>query len=211
MTPRHTGLAVATLALLGSACGGVSPPAPPVRPLSDLVVLVPDPEDGALGSAVVRAQGGAVELTLDGASTRIVGGQPPSQPATLPADEIQRLFGSALSARPLAPRRFLLYFQTGSDDLTPESQAELPQIVEFVRSRPVPDVSIIGHTDTTGATAANTELGLSRAALIGSQLSTAGLSADQIDITSHGEANLLVQTADNVPEARNRRVEVTVR
>lgn len=210
----RTGRAVLTLttaALIASACGGVPPPPAPVRPSSDLVVLIPDPEDAKLGSAVVRAQGGAVELSLDGASTRIVGGQPPTPSVTLPADDIQRIFGSALSARPLAPRRFLLYFQTGSDDLTQESQAELPQIVEFVRNRPVPDVSVIGHTDTTGAAEANTELGLRRATLIGRQLIAAGLPADQVDVTSHGEANLLVQTADNVPEARNRRVEVTVR
>lgn len=210
MITRHA-VPTLTVALIVSACGGVPPPAAPVRPPADLVVLVTDPEDGKLGSAVVRAQGGAVELSLDGASTRIVGGQPPSPPATLLPDEIQRLFGSALGARPLAPRRFFLYFQTGSDDLTPDSQAEAPQIVAFVRDRPVPDVSIIGHTDTTGAALANTELGLRRATLIGNQLITAGLPADQIDVTSHGEANLLVQTADNVPEARNRRVEVTVR
>lgn len=210
----RTGRAVLTLttaALIASACGGVPPPPAPVRPPSDLVVLVTDPEDAKLGSAVVRAQGDAVELSLDGASTRIVGGQPPTPPATLPADDIQRIFGSALSARPLAARRFLLYFQTGSDDLTQESQAELPQIVEFVRNRPVPDVSVIGHTDTTGAADANTALGLQRATLIGRQLIAAGLPTNQVDVTSHGEANLLVQTADNVPEARNRRVEVTVR
>ena len=32
-----------------------------------------------------------------------------------------------------------------------------------------------------------------------------------LTVTSHGESNLLVRTPDNTPEARNRRVEVTIR
>ena len=42
-------------------------------------------------------------------------------------------------------------------------------------------------------------------------LVSAGLSLGQIEVGSHGESNLLVPTADNVNEPRNRRVEVTVR
>jgi len=38
-----------------------------------------------------------------------------------------------------------------------------------------------------------------------------GLDASLIETTSHGEADLLVPTADNVAEPRNRRVEITVR
>ena len=37
------------------------------------------------------------------------------------------------------------------------------------------------------------------------------LDASAINVTSHGEATLLVPTADDVSEARNRRVEITVR
>jgi len=209
---RGLALAIPLLVAAALAAGcGVPPPPPPAAPPSDLVVLVPDPEDGRLGSAVVRAQGGAVELTTAGDATRVAPGQAPSTPSTLAPDDIQRIFGDALGARPLPPRQFLLYFQPGSDDLTPASQAELPTIVAFVRDRPVPDVSVIGHTDTTGAPESNTALGLQRAALVGNQLVAAGVPAAQIEVTSHGEANLLVPTADNVAEARNRRVEVTVR
>ena len=95
--------------------------------------------------------------------------------------------------------------------VTPASQAELRRTVEVIRNRPVPDVSVIGHTDTTGDAASNATLGLQRATLIRNQLIAAGVPAAQIDTTSHGEADLLVPTADNVAEARNRRVEITVR
>jgi outer membrane protein OmpA-like peptidoglycan-associated protein len=39
----------------------------------------------------------------------------------------------------------------------------------------------------------------------------AGLSRSAVSVTSHGEAELLVRTADGVSEPRNRRVEITVR
>ena len=42
-------------------------------------------------------------------------------------------------------------------------------------------------------------------------LVNAGLTRKAIEVTSHGEAELLVKTADGVFEPRNRRVEITVR
>jgi outer membrane protein OmpA-like peptidoglycan-associated protein len=39
----------------------------------------------------------------------------------------------------------------------------------------------------------------------------AGLDAAVIDIASHGESELQVQTADGTREPRNRRVEISVR
>lgn len=42
-------------------------------------------------------------------------------------------------------------------------------------------------------------------------LAAGGGGPGALEITSHGEANPLVPTGDNVSEPRNRRVEVTVR
>jgi len=42
-------------------------------------------------------------------------------------------------------------------------------------------------------------------------LVAAGLDAALIDVTSHGESELQVQTADGTLEPRNRRVEISVR
>jgi outer membrane protein OmpA-like peptidoglycan-associated protein len=46
---------------------------------------------------------------------------------------------------------------------------------------------------------------------IRSLLVDAGVAAALIEATSHGETDLLIKTADEVFEPRNRRVEVTVR
>ena len=80
-----------------------------------------------------------------------------------------------------------------------------------MRGRVAPDVTVIGHTDTTGDAASNAALGLQRASLIRDLLLQAGLDGAVVDVRSHGESDPLVPTDDNVAEARNRRVEVIVR
>jgi len=92
-----------------------------------------------------------------------------------------------------------------------ESRGLLPQILQAVKDRPFPDVAVVGHTDTTGTPAGNKELGLRRANAIRTRLVTAQVAASLIEVTSHGEADLLINTADEVLEPRNRRVEITVR
>ena len=66
-------------------------------------------------------------------------------------------------------------------------------------------------TDTMGEAKSNLALGLRRANAVRSILVQAGLPPATVDVTSHGEADLLVKTRDNTPEPRNRRVEITVR
>jgi OOP family OmpA-OmpF porin len=75
----------------------------------------------------------------------------------------------------------------------------------------VPEVEVIGHTDTIGSKVNNVALGLRRAELIRRLLIDIGLGESLMKVTSHGEADLLVRTADGVAEPRNRRVEITVR
>jgi len=75
----------------------------------------------------------------------------------------------------------------------------------------VPEVVVIGHTDTMGSAKANIALGMRRANSVRDILVNAGLAPSTVEVTTHGEADLLVKTPDNTPEPRNRRVEITVR
>lgn len=176
----------------------------------DLVVLVPNPEDGKVGKAVVTAAGASVTLDAAGMGTR-VGAGAPSPAAPVAEKDMTRIFGGVLAARPRQPQTFVLYFESGGNELTAESAALLPRILETVKSMPVPEVTVTGHTDRTGDAATNVTLGLARAQTIRDRLVQAGVDAKLIEVASHGESNPLVPTADNVAEPRNRRVEVTVR
>ena len=177
---------------------------------TDLVVLLPDPGTATAGRAIVSNPYGRLELAEAGAAARISHGSAPES-TTLDEEEIQRLFGDALASLPPAPQHFVLYFRFESEELTDESRRVVQDVLKAVKQRPEPDVTAIGHTDTTGTPATNIELGLRRAKAVQALLADAGLASASIAVTSHGETELLVRTADGVFEARNRRVEITVR
>jgi peptidoglycan-associated lipoprotein len=204
-------VATAAGAMLLVAAAGCARPRPAEPDVREMVVLAPEPESGDVGALTVASPGGDVALTQPHQATTLAGGRAPSPPVVLAADELQRLFGDALAALPPPARRFLLYFEIGDATLTAESQALVPEILATVSGRPVPEVSIVGHTDTTGAADTNVELGRRRAALIRDLLVGAGLDVGLIEVASHGESNPVVATPDNTAEARNRRVEVSVR
>ena len=171
------------------------------------VALLPD-ADGSVGAVVVRGKGGEQVISRAGEGAPLDGSAAPApvDPAKLKAD-----FAVALAAQPLAPSRYLLYFQSGGAELTAESKELLPKVIEEARKRAAADVAIIGHSDTVGAADKNHELALNRARSIAEMLKAQGLAALAIAIESHGEANLLVKTPDETPEPRNRRVEITIR
>ena len=124
---------------------------------------------------------------------------------------VREIFGEALAALPPPPRRFTLNFRFESNELTEESQALLPGVLRVIRERQVPDVVVVGHTDTMGAPAANYALGLKRAMMVRELLVEAGLSETFIEVISLGETDLAIRTADETPEPRNRRVDIAVR
>jgi len=173
-------------------------------------VLLPDP-DGTVGRASVSTPAGSVDLARAFEEVRVTAGKPVPPTATLSEQDVDRIFGQALSALPPAPTHFTLYFQFQSDELTSESRALVPEIQRAVSARPLPDIIIVGHTDTTGTAAANFELGLKRANFVRNLLTAAGLDASSIEVSSLGETDPLERTPDETPEPRNRRVEIGVR
>jgi outer membrane protein OmpA-like peptidoglycan-associated protein len=125
--------------------------------------------------------------------------------------EVKRRWGAEIDAVPLAPVQFNFHFVQAKDDLTPESAAMIPDVLRAIQERRSTDISLIGHTDTTGEDAANHKLGLRRAQRMAELLRSSGVDPTSLTATSHGERDLLVQTPDGVAEPRNRRVEISVR
>jgi outer membrane protein OmpA-like peptidoglycan-associated protein len=175
-----------------------------------LVVLLPD-ADGSVGRANVSNKSGSTDLATAYAATQATAKRRPTQATTLSEQDVKQNFGEALSAMPAAPKHFALYFKFESDELTEESRALISDVQNEVKARPMPDIVIVGHTDTMGTPLANFDLGLKRAAMVRTLLLEAGLDAATMDVTSLGEADLLIKTPDETPEPRNRRVEIAVR
>ncbi|WP_210542545.1 OmpA family protein [Rhodoferax sp. PAMC 29310] len=187
---------VLALAALLSACAG---------PRS-YVALLTSP-DGTLGQVTLTGAQGAQVLTQDHTAAALDGSTPPFE---VTPKQLQKDFGAALAARPPLPEQFLLYFNQGSE-LTAESKLVLERLLARAKSRTSLDISVIGHTDTQGASAANQALALERANAMAEQLRSLGLQDAVMAVESHGERNLLAPTADEVAEPRNRRVEITLR
>ena len=192
------GLVLLTLVLYACAPGNV-------------VVLIPDP-DGKVGQVTVNNQGGSQTLSQSGEATFMKDANTrPEKPVVMPAAEIKQRFGVALAARPAQPVSFLLYFRPNSTELVDNSRALRPEILAAIKERSSVDVSVVGHSDTTGNDAYNLRLSRQRAETVAEWLIAEGVEAKHLEITSHGKRRLLIPTGDNVDEPRNRRVEVTVR
>lgn len=199
----------ACAALVGALLSACAAPPPAATPAPvDSVILLPE-KDGR-STAVTLRQGGA-QVVLDQPYAGARTGPAGPQPFASSAAEVQARFGAALAAQPPRPASFVLYFVEGRDTLTDESKAVVEKVFAEIAARPAPDVAVIGHTDSVGAQAANDSLSLQRAESIRRELIRRGIPAENVQASGRGERELLVPTADNVAEARNRRVEIIVR
>jgi outer membrane protein OmpA-like peptidoglycan-associated protein len=197
MAPALIGAAVALAVLLG-----------PKPRIEETVVVLPS-ADGHIGTVVVDHAGERHVLDRPYATSRSVGED--QAKVTLSEPEIRQSFGSVLQALPARPASFLLYFITGTDELTDESKAELQKMLDELKQRPVPDIAVIGHTDSVGELEANDRLSAQRAERVKGFLVEIGIPARRIEVAGRGERELLVPTEDNMDEPRNRRVEINVR
>lgn len=204
-------LVVAAAATAGCVPKQVKPTNTATSPPTTLIALLPDPESGVTGRARVNNEFGSANLATPRAATNVKADGPPGAVTTISEDDVTRLFGAALNALPPEPKHFTLYFEFESDALTDESSQKVSDILSAVKRLSVPEVVVIGHTDTLGDRKTNTALGLKRAMSVRNVLVDAGISVSLIEVASHGEADLLVKTGNNVAEPRNRRVEISVR
>jgi outer membrane protein OmpA-like peptidoglycan-associated protein len=199
MASRAALAALALLLLVGCA--------KPMR--DDLYVLMPG-QEGKTGVLSVESGGQQAVLDRPYASARV------TEPGRVAAgavteQEARQAFGAALEAQPVRPASFILYFLEGRDELTPDSRQLLGRILDEIARRPAPEIVVIGHTDRVGTVPFNDALSLRRAERVRDELVKVGIAADRIRVAGRGEREPLVPTADEVAEARNRRVEINVR
>lgn len=155
------------------------------------------------GSVFVDKPGGYVSLTSKD--------EKPSEVKMMSDAQIASKFKSAIASAPLKPVHVLLYFKSGSNELTQESKEKLPQILNEIKKRMPCDVNVIGHADTMGSKEYNVKLSLERANSVKEWIKEQSLDVIQLKVESYGETDLLVKTADNISEEKNRRVELLIR
>jgi outer membrane protein OmpA-like peptidoglycan-associated protein len=172
------------------------------------VVLLPSPSGQETAVTVTQ---GSQQLVLSQpyAGARVGKSTLEAYPSS--ASDVQARYGGALAAQPLPPAQFTLYFVEGKDEFTDESKKIVDSVFAEIAKRPIPDVLVIGHTDTVGNDAANDALSRQRAEVVRNALVARGLAADKVVVVGRGKREPAVATGDRVSEARNRRVEIQVR
>ena len=104
-----------------------------------------------------------------------------------------------------------LYFITNTEIFNAESAREAEKIYQNVLDLKSDKIILIGYTDTVGSYEFNKALSMRRVERVKRDLLARGIAESVISIAWHGEDYLSVETADNVDEQQNRRVEIYVR
>ncbi len=158
-----------------------------------------DDKDGK--SHTINKAWGLMEIKKDGTIT------------TDMTDEktVLRNFGDTIKALPKPPLSFTVFFNAESADIDYGLSKELSKAVEAIKREKSTLVVCAGHTDSMGEKSYNKILSLKRAEVVSKYLIKHGVNAKIIELHYYGEANLLIKTAQGVPEPRNRRVEIIVK
>jgi outer membrane protein OmpA-like peptidoglycan-associated protein len=136
-------------------------------------------------------------------------------------NEIKNLYGTLFKAMPKKPKSYILYFKPNSKILTKESKITLQKALRTIEEYSPCVVDIIGHTDTVGSNDINVKVSLKRAEYVKSLIIKTKFTYNQMKDTrietlilntkGYGEEDLLIKTADNVSEAKNRNVEIFIK
>jgi len=101
-------------------------------------------------------------------------------------------------------------FAVGRADIQSNFRSILDTFATGLVNNPSSNVTIIGHTDSTGSDAVNNPLSLNRAASVRDYLSSRGVASSRVAIEGRGSREPLVANDTAANKAKNRRVEIFV-
>lgn len=98
-------------------------------------------------------------------------------------------------------------FNTGSADITPESEASLQKVLKTLMAYPDLEVSINGYTDNVGSRAANIKLSQRRANSVKDWLVKNGVNPKRLTAKGYGPDNPIAPNDTPENKLKNRRIE----
>jgi outer membrane protein OmpA-like peptidoglycan-associated protein len=101
-----------------------------------------------------------------------------------------------------------IHFESGSDNVLPESAPVLRQIAGYLDANPAVKLKITGHTDNVGSPESNLDLSKRRATSVARVLSKEfAITADRLETDGKGDTQAVASNAKPEGRAMNRRVE----
>ena len=101
-------------------------------------------------------------------------------------------------------------FDTNRSDIKNNFRPVLDRFATSLTDNAATNVTIIGHTDSTGGDAINNPLSLNRAVNTRDYLISRGAQATRFTVEGRGERDPIASNANDAGRARNRRVEIYV-
>ena len=134
---------------------------------------------------------------------------------SIPANGIENnLLGFIKSDRPVDKETWFdfdrLTFETGSATLKPESQEQLKNIAEILKSYPAVNVKLGGYTDNTGNADANLKLSNDRAQSVKAELAKMDIADSRLEAEGYGQENAIASNDTEEGRAQNRRISIRV-
>ena len=175
----------------------------------DRIILLPN-VDGSPSALIVKTATGerVIDKPYDVVNVSQKGGMTSGKESP---ESVNARYAAVLAAQPMRPKSYIVYFVSGKDEITSASQEVVKEMKADVRARSAPEIVVIGHTDRVGSLEANDALSVQRAKVMRDILVAGGIPSASIDVAGRGEREPLIPTADEVPESKNRRVEINVR
>ncbi|MEM7210522.1 MAG: OmpA family protein [Pseudomonadota bacterium] len=127
-----------------------------------------------------------------------------------PADAKALLDEALAACAPGGPANYIVYFGFNRTNLTDRARATLDEVVGAVQSMGATALSLVGHADTVGSASYNQGLSERRARRVAEALVERGVPGNAMTLAGRGENQLARPTGNNVREALNRRVEITL-
>ncbi len=102
-----------------------------------------------------------------------------------------------------------IFFDTAKTDVKPESDPQLQDIAQLLKSSPALKLLVVGHTDNVGALAANMQLSRNRAeAVVAALTSRYGIAAARLSAQGAGPLAPVASNQTDDGRVKNRRVEL---
>jgi OOP family OmpA-OmpF porin len=113
-------------------------------------------------------------------------------------------------APPPPAKAWMVFFDTDSSAVSQQGAMTVTNAANVAKSMPNAKVTITGYTDTEGNPAYNQQLSVRRADAVRKALESNGIAPQSIAVNGAGEGGLLVETADQTKNEKNRRVQIVV-
>ena len=180
-----------------------------VKPKITTVVLL---DNGKKQNAVILlTETGSSDLNNIGGYVDMEDKKKIPPPKIMPPKEIKKRFAKALAASPKKAISYRLYFESRVMKLTKESKKILLVAIKMMENRKPCVVDIIGHTDTTGTSKNNIKFSILRATYVKKLIDEMEINVESLSVKGYGEEDLLIATANNVVEVKNRNVEIYIK